>query len=125
MYTVRILYIPQLNRAFLIESRRMPTLSARDEGDECEEGEEEEEERRALLRVRSTAEERRARNRSKRVKLHSKRLRQFWPDVARFLALRDAVALVSTCRRLQRLLESDRIWSVAVRASPRSFWTEG
>jgi hypothetical protein len=93
----------------------MPMLRAEEEADDgsggCElEEEEQEEEKRALLRVRSTAEERRARNRSKRVKLHSKRMRQVWPAVARFLALRDAVALASTCHRMQRLLDSDDVW---------------
>lgn len=67
-------------------------------------------ERRALLRVRSTAEQRRERNLGKRVKLQSKRMRQLWPQVAAFLALRDVVALGSACRRLQRLLEGDAVW---------------
>lgn len=90
-------------------------VRAEDEADDdsCALEEGQEEERRALLRVRSTPEQRRERNRSKRVKLHSKRMRQVWPSIARFLALRDAVALAGTCRRLQRLLDSDDVWWVS------------
>ncbi|KAG7392210.1 hypothetical protein PHYBOEH_006464 [Phytophthora boehmeriae] len=58
----------------------------------------------------STAEEARLHNLGKRVKLHSKRLRQLWPRIAVFLSLRDVVALGSTCHRLKRLLDNERVW---------------
>ncbi|RLN72935.1 hypothetical protein BBJ28_00009718 [Nothophytophthora sp. Chile5] len=58
----------------------------------------------------STAEEARLRNRDKRLKMHSKRLRQLWPQIAAFLALRDVVALASSCHRLQRLIQDDCVW---------------
>jgi hypothetical protein len=67
-------------------------------------------ERLPLLPCTSTVEEARLRNLSKRVKFHSKRLRQLWPRVAAFLRPRDVVALSSTSRRMQRLLDSDRVW---------------
>lgn len=67
-------------------------------------------ERLPLLPRASTVEEARLRNLGKRVKLHSKRLRQVWPRIAGFLALRDVVSLGSSCRRLQRLLDNDRVW---------------
>ncbi|KAF4324006.1 hypothetical protein BBO99_00002515 [Phytophthora kernoviae] len=63
-----------------------------------------------LARSTSTAEEARLHNLGKRVKLHSKRLRQSWPRIAAYLSLRDVVALGSTCRRLQRLLNNERVW---------------
>ena len=52
----------------------------------------------------------RLRNLNKRVKIHSKRLRRLWPRIAAFLMPRDVVVLGSTCRRLHRLLENDRVW---------------
>ncbi|CAH0492520.1 unnamed protein product [Peronospora farinosa] len=52
----------------------------------------------------------RQRNLNKRVKIHSKRLRRLWPRIATFLMPRDLVILGSTCRRLHRLLENDRVW---------------
>eukprot|EP00644_Phytophthora_capsici_P014196 jgi/Phyca11/503252/fgenesh2_kg.PHYCAscaffold_3_\ len=67
-------------------------------------------ERSPLLPRTSTVEEARARNLGKRVKLHSKRLRQIWPRIAVFFTPRDIVGLGSTCRRLQRLLDNDRVW---------------
>ncbi|OWZ17702.1 Transmembrane protein [Phytophthora megakarya] len=67
-------------------------------------------ERLPLLPRQSTAEDARVRNLSKRVKLHSKRLRQMWPRIALFLTPRDIVGLGSTSRRLQRLLDTDRVW---------------
>ncbi|KAE8901570.1 hypothetical protein PF005_g11140 [Phytophthora fragariae] len=66
-------------------------------------------ERLPLLPRASTVEEARVRNLGKRVKLQSKRLRQIWPRIADFLSLRDVVSLGSTCRRLQRLLDNDRV----------------
>ncbi|KAG6577990.1 putative transmembrane protein [Phytophthora cinnamomi] len=67
-------------------------------------------ERLPLLSRTSTVEEARLRNLGKRVKLHSKRLRQVWPRIAGFLSLRDVVSLGSSCRRLQRMLDNDRVW---------------
>ncbi|KAK1935158.1 putative O-acetyltransferase [Phytophthora citrophthora] len=67
-------------------------------------------ERSPLLPRTSTVEEARARNLGKRVKLHSKRLRQIWPRIAVFFTPRDIVGLGSTCRRLQQLLDNDRVW---------------
>ncbi|KAI9998817.1 hypothetical protein PInf_003408 [Phytophthora infestans] len=67
-------------------------------------------ERLPLLPRMSTVEEARQRNRGKRVKLHSKRLRQLWPHIAVFFTPRDIIGLGSTCRRLQRLLDNDRVW---------------
>lgn len=74
-------------------------------------------ERSPLLPRTSTVEEARARNLGKRVKLHSKRLRQIWPRIAAFFTPRDIVGLGSTCRRLQRLLDNDRVWYGQVNAN--------
>ncbi|KAL3666000.1 hypothetical protein V7S43_008795 [Phytophthora oleae] len=67
-------------------------------------------ERLPLLPRTSTVGEARLRNLDKRVKLHSKRLRQIWPRIAVFFTPQDIVGLGSTCRRLQRLLDNDRVW---------------
>ncbi|KAL4110436.1 hypothetical protein PRIC1_002127 [Phytophthora ramorum] len=67
-------------------------------------------ERLPLLPRASTVEDARLRNLGKRVKLHSKRLRQFWPRIAAYLAPRDVASLGSSSRRLQRLMDNDRVW---------------
>ncbi|CAI5742489.1 unnamed protein product [Peronospora destructor] len=58
----------------------------------------------------SMMEDARLRNLTKRIKIHSKRLRRLWPRIAAFLLPRDIVILGSTCSRLHRLLENDRVW---------------
>ncbi|KAF1787258.1 F-box domain [Phytophthora cactorum] len=67
-------------------------------------------ERMPLLPRTSAVEEARLRNLGKRVKLQSKRLRQLWPHIAAFFMPRDIIGLGSTCHRLQRLLDNDRVW---------------
>ncbi|RLN93504.1 hypothetical protein BBJ28_00012348 [Nothophytophthora sp. Chile5] len=57
----------------------------------------------------STAEEARLRNRGKRVKMHSKRLRQLWPQIVTFLALRDVLRLREAEREVFRL----ELWRVS------------
>lgn len=64
-----------------------------------------------LLRT-STIENARLRNRNKRVKLYSKRLRHIWPRIAAFSTPQDIVGLSCTCRRLQRLVDNDRVWQI-------------
>lgn len=54
--------------------------------------------------------ERQLKNQRKRVHLHSKRLRQLWPTIASYLDLKSAVALASSCRRLQVVLRDDTVW---------------
>lgn len=56
--------------------------------------------------------ERQLKNQRKRVHLHSKRLRQLWPTIASYLDLQSAVALASSCRRLQVVLRDETVWCV-------------
>lgn len=56
--------------------------------------------------------ERQLKNQRKRVHLHSKRLRQLWPTIASYLDLKSAVALASSCRRLQVVLRDETVWCV-------------
>ncbi|KAF1320318.1 hypothetical protein FI667_g12542, partial [Globisporangium splendens] len=54
--------------------------------------------------------ERKLKNLHKRVKLHSKRLREHWTAIAAFLDLSSTVAFAVTCRRLQHVLHDDQVW---------------